>query len=144
MKIKLYFGKFSGNIPINLLLPVFEAWVQLLGQPKFKVKTLWISSFQLLENDFFSNWKNIETNFFRLVATLAFDDKAWGWYINISIYCRKFELGAVLVVCPATMMHHWVCEFRKWWPKFRVAILHPSGSFVGRKVGTSSLRLLSF
>lgn len=46
---------------------------------------------------------------------------------------KKLELGAVLVVCPTTVMLHWVGEFHLWWPKMRVAILHPSGSFVGRK-----------
>ena len=38
-------------------------------------------------------------------------------------------LGPVLIVCPATVMHQWVREFHKWWPPFRVAVLHGSGSF---------------
>ncbi|XP_066916611.1 DNA excision repair protein ERCC-6-like [Clytia hemisphaerica] len=42
-------------------------------------------------------------------------------------------LGATLVVCPGTVLHQWVAEFHKWAPTFRVAILHDSGSFVGRK-----------
>eukprot|EP00123_Amoebidium_parasiticum_P014608 comp22573_c4_seq1/m.34450 comp22573_c4_seq1/g.34450 ORF comp22573_c4_seq1/g.34450 comp22573_c4_seq1/m.34450 type:complete len:1409 (-) comp22573_c4_seq1:968-5194(-) len=38
-------------------------------------------------------------------------------------------LKRVLVVCPATILHQWVKEFHKWWPAFRVAILHDTGSF---------------
>ncbi|KAF2205975.1 DNA repair and recombination protein RAD26 [Delitschia confertaspora ATCC 74209] len=34
----------------------------------------------------------------------------------------------VIVVCPATVMKQWVNEFHKWWPAFRVSILHTSGS----------------
>lgn len=42
-------------------------------------------------------------------------------------------LGPVLVVCPATVLHQWVKEFHKWWPPFRVAVLHESGSFIGKR-----------
>ena len=42
-------------------------------------------------------------------------------------------LGPVLLVCPATVMHQWVAEFHKWWPYFRVAVLHQTGSFSGKK-----------
>lgn len=31
------------------------------------------------------------------------------------------------------MMHQWVREFHKWWPLFRVAILHDSGSHKGSR-----------
>ena len=34
----------------------------------------------------------------------------------------------VIVVCPATVMKQWVNEFHRWWPPFRVTILHSSGS----------------
>lgn len=34
----------------------------------------------------------------------------------------------VIVVCPATVMKQWVNEFHRWWPPFRVAILHASGT----------------
>ncbi|KAF7595647.1 hypothetical protein BBP40_005395 [Aspergillus hancockii] len=34
----------------------------------------------------------------------------------------------VIVVCPATLMKQWVNEFHRWWPPFRVSILHTSGS----------------
>ncbi|KAK3608200.1 hypothetical protein CHS0354_039216 [Potamilus streckersoni] len=40
-------------------------------------------------------------------------------------------LGASIVICPATVMHQWVKEFLLWWPTFRVAILHSSGSYTG-------------
>ncbi|XP_046989241.1 DNA excision repair protein ERCC-6-like isoform X2 [Schistocerca americana] len=42
-------------------------------------------------------------------------------------------LGPVLIVCPTTVMHQWVREFHTWWPPFRVAVLHESGSFDGRR-----------
>ena len=41
--------------------------------------------------------------------------------------------GAILVVCPATVLHQWVAEFHKWWPPFRVAVLHNSGSYKGSR-----------
>lgn len=34
----------------------------------------------------------------------------------------------VIVVAPATVMKQWVNEFHRWWPAFRVSILHTSGS----------------
>ncbi|XP_064636661.1 DNA excision repair protein ERCC-6-like [Lineus longissimus] len=37
--------------------------------------------------------------------------------------------GPVIIVCPTTVMHQWVKEFHIWWPPFRVAVLHSSGSF---------------
>uniref|UniRef100_A0A4W3GV51 DNA excision repair protein ERCC-6 n=1 Tax=Callorhinchus milii TaxID=7868 RepID=A0A4W3GV51_CALMI len=46
---------------------------------------------------------------------------------------RYEGLGPVVIVCPATVMHQWVKEFHTWWPPFRVAILHESGSFTTRK-----------
>ena len=55
-------------------------------------------------------------------------------------YVMKFTLplslrfGPVLIAAPATVLHQWVKEFHKWSPEFRVAILHDSGSFTGRKV----------
>lgn len=49
----------------------------------------------------------------------------------VSIHNRYENLGPVVLVCPATVMHQWLQEFRKWYPKFRVAILHSTGSFGG-------------
>ncbi|XP_006252796.1 DNA excision repair protein ERCC-6 isoform X1 [Rattus norvegicus] len=46
----------------------------------------------------------------------------------------RFEgLGPTLIVCPTTVMHQWVKEFHTWWPPFRVAILHETGSCAHRK-----------
>ncbi|KAJ3360588.1 hypothetical protein HDU91_004503 [Kappamyces sp. JEL0680] len=42
-------------------------------------------------------------------------------------YSKKLD-GPILIVCPATVLRQWVQEFHKWWPPFRVAILHSSGS----------------
>ncbi|XP_064478082.1 DNA excision repair protein ERCC-6-like [Ornithodoros turicata] len=42
-------------------------------------------------------------------------------------------MGPVVLVCPTTVMHQWVREFHLWYPPIRVAILHLSGSFTGKK-----------
>ncbi|XP_018580405.2 DNA excision repair protein ERCC-6 isoform X1 [Scleropages formosus] len=46
---------------------------------------------------------------------------------------RYEGLGPTVIVCPATVMHQWVKEFHTWWPPFRVAVLHETGSFTSRK-----------
>eukprot|EP00054_Salpingoeca_dolichothecata_P025480 m.178669 g.178669 ORF g.178669 m.178669 type:complete len:1122 (-) comp25371_c0_seq1:29-3394(-) len=46
---------------------------------------------------------------------------------------RHVDAGAaILIVCPATVIHQWVGEFHKWWPPFRVLVLHSSGSYQGK------------
>ncbi|VDK51869.1 unnamed protein product [Anisakis simplex] len=40
-------------------------------------------------------------------------------------------LGPVLLVCPTTLMHQWLKEFRVWFAQCRVGILHSSGSYRG-------------
>ncbi|XP_058398842.1 DNA excision repair protein ERCC-6 isoform X1 [Diceros bicornis minor] len=46
----------------------------------------------------------------------------------------RFEgLGPTIIVCPTTVMHQWVKEFHTWWPPFRVAVLHETGSCTHRK-----------
>jgi len=55
---------------------------------------------------------------------------------------RYRGLGPVLIVCPSTLLHQWVHEFHQWWPEFRVAVLHESGSFQGKKGVKSSNRLI--
>eukprot|EP00730_Choanoeca_flexa_P003882 TRINITY_DN11532_c0_g1_i2.p1 TRINITY_DN11532_c0_g1~~TRINITY_DN11532_c0_g1_i2.p1 ORF type:complete len:1223 (+),score=289.37 TRINITY_DN11532_c0_g1_i2:178-3669(+) len=40
--------------------------------------------------------------------------------------------GAILIVCPATVIHQWIKEFHRWWPPFRVAALHSSGGYDGK------------
>lgn len=53
---------------------------------------------------------------------------------NISNAHKGYEhLGPTVLVCPATVMHQWLMEFRKWWPPFRVAILHNTGTFSGNR-----------
>ena len=52
--------------------------------------------------------------------------------VSVVVHCRELGLGPVLVVCPATVMHQWVSEFHTWWPPFRAAILHDTGSFGAR------------
>ncbi|XP_009676141.2 DNA excision repair protein ERCC-6 isoform X2 [Struthio camelus] len=46
---------------------------------------------------------------------------------------RYQGLGPTVIVCPATVMHQWVKEFHTWWPPFRVAILHETGSYTNKK-----------
>lgn len=36
-----------------------------------------------------------------------------------------------LVVCPATVMHQWIKELHKWYPPFRVLLLHDSARSQG-------------
>lgn len=52
------------------------------------------------------------------------------WFSHFSY----IGLGPCIIVCPATVMHQWVKEFHTWWPPFRVAILHGSGTYVGKEV----------
>ncbi|XP_009998650.1 PREDICTED: DNA excision repair protein ERCC-6 [Chaetura pelagica] len=47
---------------------------------------------------------------------------------------RYQGLGPTVIVCPATVMHQWVKEFHTWWPPFRVAVLHETGSYTEKKV----------
>ncbi|KAJ7324478.1 hypothetical protein JRQ81_017498 [Phrynocephalus forsythii] len=42
-------------------------------------------------------------------------------------------LGPTVIVCPTTVMHQWVKEFHTWWPPFRVAVLHETGSYANKK-----------
>ena len=44
------------------------------------------------------------------------------------LHYSKMLSKPVVVVCPATVMKQWVSEFHRWWPPFRVTILHSSGS----------------
>uniref|UniRef100_H3AWF0 DNA excision repair protein ERCC-6 n=1 Tax=Latimeria chalumnae TaxID=7897 RepID=H3AWF0_LATCH len=47
---------------------------------------------------------------------------------------RYEGLGPTIIVCPTTVMHQWVREFHIWWPPFRVAVLHETGSYTNLKV----------
>lgn len=44
------------------------------------------------------------------------------------LHYSKLLNKPAIVVCPATVMKQWVNEFHRWWPPFRVSILHTSGS----------------
>lgn len=58
-----------------------------------------------------------------------------GWLDGCAVFgCRYAGLGPTVIVCPATVMHQWVKEFHTWWPPFRVAVLHETGSFTSNKV----------
>ncbi|CDM26849.1 hypothetical protein CBS147339_8378 [Penicillium roqueforti] len=48
-------------------------------------------------------------------------------YLAALHHSNKLTKPAI-VVCPATLMKQWVNEFHRWWPPFRVSILHSSGS----------------
>ncbi|XP_014252342.1 DNA excision repair protein ERCC-6-like isoform X2 [Cimex lectularius] len=57
-----------------------------------------------------------------------------GLYIsNIVDFDTDYKgLGPILIVCPTTLMHHWVRELHKWLPPVRVAILHETGTYLGK------------
>ena len=56
------------------------------------------------------------------------------FHMHLAQTPRYKGLGPTIIVCPATVMHQWLKECHKWWPEFRVAILHSSGSYSGSQV----------
>lgn len=58
--------------------------------------------------------------------------------------CRFEGLGPTMIVCPTTVMHQWVKEFHTWWPPFRVAVLHETGSYAHKKVTVQCLTVWFF
>ena len=63
----------------------------------------------------------------------------------VSVLCdRRGGFGPVLIACPVTVLHQWVQEFHKWWPEFRVAVLHETGSYQGFKVSFINAGINSF
>ncbi|OJJ46574.1 hypothetical protein ASPZODRAFT_152040 [Penicilliopsis zonata CBS 506.65] len=56
-----------------------------------------------------------------------------------SLHHSKQFTKPALVVCPATLLQQWVQEFHRWWPAFRVSILHSTGSGM-LNVGSESNR----
>lgn len=59
-------------------------------------------------------------------------------------YSKKIT-KPIIIVAPATVMKQWVNEFHRWWPPFRVSILHSSGSGmidVGRETQREDALLL--
>ncbi|CAF0958851.1 unnamed protein product [Didymodactylos carnosus] len=90
------------------------------------------------------------------------DEMGLGKTIQIITYLAAFHyskvkeengryrgLGPVLIITPSTLLHQWVSEFHQWWPEFRVAVLHESGSFKGKnghrliaRMGTTAAGIL--
>lgn len=67
------------------------------------------------------------------VGGIIGDEMGLGKTIQIISFLAGLQYGKkldkpVIVVCPATVMKQWVNEFHRWWPPFRVTILHSSGS----------------
>ena len=76
------------------------------------------------------------------VGGLVGDEMGLGKTIQVisflaSLGYSRLLKGPVLIVCPATVLKQWVQEFHKWWPPFRVAILHASGSGLSGRSRTS-------
>ncbi|KNE58612.1 DNA excision repair protein ERCC-6 [Allomyces macrogynus ATCC 38327] len=44
-------------------------------------------------------------------------------------YSDQLRNKPILIVCPATVMSQWVKEFHRWFPPFRVVVLHASGAY---------------
>lgn len=49
-----------------------------------------------------------------------------------SKYGKFMGLGPSLIICPATVIYQWVQHFHLWAPRFRVAVLHKSGTHRGK------------
>ena len=67
------------------------------------------------------------------VGGIVGDEMGLGKTIQIIAFLAGLQYSKkltkpVIVVCPATVMKQWVNEFHRWWPPFRVTILHSSGS----------------
>lgn len=51
----------------------------------------------------------------------------------VTIYTKNSSrFGPILILAPATVMSQWVKEFHQWWPHFRVALFHSSGTYKNR------------
>eukprot|EP00842_Homolaphlyctis_polyrhiza_P004680 jgi/Hompol1/5212/HPOL_004236-RA len=77
------------------------------------------------------------------VGGLIGDEMGLGKTIQIIAYLAGLSFsgrldGPVIIVCPATVLKQWVQEFHKWWPPFRVAILHSSGSGISTDAQNST------
>ncbi|KAI1384871.1 SNF2 family N-terminal domain-containing protein [Hypoxylon trugodes] len=69
----------------------------------------------------------------RKVGGIVGDEMGLGKTIQIisflaALHHSKRLDKPVVVVAPATVLTQWVTEFHRWWPPFRVSILHSSGS----------------
>ncbi|KAN0086919.1 SNF2 family N-terminal domain containing protein [Elaphomyces granulatus] len=69
----------------------------------------------------------------QLVGGIVGDEMGLGKTIQVisflaGLHYSKKLTKPIIVVAPATVMKQWVNEFHRWWPPFRVTILHTSGS----------------
>uniref|UniRef100_A0A0N5CHX7 DNA repair and recombination protein RAD54-like n=1 Tax=Strongyloides papillosus TaxID=174720 RepID=A0A0N5CHX7_STREA len=75
------------------------------------------------------------------VGGILADEMGLGKTVQISCFLRAVAeskcmdeeynivgLGPSVIICPATLLHQWVLELRKWFPMCRVAIFHSIGS----------------
>eukprot|EP01063_Lacrimia_lanifica_P014503 TRINITY_DN21077_c0_g1_i1.p1 TRINITY_DN21077_c0_g1~~TRINITY_DN21077_c0_g1_i1.p1 ORF type:complete len:1581 (+),score=568.08 TRINITY_DN21077_c0_g1_i1:704-4744(+) len=71
------------------------------------------------------------------VGGIVGDEMGLGKTIQIISFLHGLQrsellLGAVLIVCPVTLIKQWIREFHKWAPEFRIVAMHSAaGSFNG-------------
>lgn len=104
-----------------------EIWDNLFEHQKIGVRWLW-ELHQLGSGGILGD----EMGLGKTIQTIAFLTALRTSNI-VSAHKGYANLGPTILVCPATVMHQWLMEFRKWWPQFRVAILHNTGTFSGNR-----------
>lgn len=104
-----------------------ELWNNLFEHQKIGVRWLW-ELHQLGTGGILGD----EMGLGKTIQTIAFLTALRTSNI-ISAHRGYDNLGPTILVCPATVMHQWLMEFRKWWPAFRVGILHNTGTFSGNR-----------
>uniref|UniRef100_A0A7S1KSJ4 DNA excision repair protein ERCC-6 n=1 Tax=Percolomonas cosmopolitus TaxID=63605 RepID=A0A7S1KSJ4_9EUKA len=66
------------------------------------------------------------------VGGIIGDEMGLGKTVQISSFLGSLHNSGLfkpsLIMCPATVLSQWVRELHKWWPQFRVAMYHSSGS----------------
>ena len=70
------------------------------------------------------------------VGGILGDEMGLGKTIQVAAFLGAMQYQGLLqkpclVVCPATVMKHWVQELHKWWPPLRVVVCHATGSAAG-------------
>ncbi|GFR85602.1 DNA excision repair protein ERCC-6-like [Elysia marginata] len=113
-------GEFDGGLTVPCRL-----WKKLYKYQKTGVRWLWELHTQQaggIVGDEMGLGKTIQTIAF--LAALRYSKVK-----NVNFPYKG--LGPTIIICPTTVMHQWLKECHKWWPEFRVAILHSSGSYSG-------------